>query len=184
MLREVGDVLEAFAQRRQPQRDDIQPEKQILAEEALADLAAQILMGRGDDADIGLDGRAAANRDIFALLQYAQKPCLRLHRHVADLIEEEGASLGLLEAPGEPLIGAGECPLFVAEQFALDEIAGNCRHVDGNERALFSFAVIMQRAGDKLLAGAGFAGDHHSEVGLHQARQGSVDFLHGGGAPH
>src|SRR5580704_3260573 len=58
MLREIADILEAFAQRRQPQRDDVQPEKQILAEEALADQHAQILIGRGDDADICLDGAA------------------------------------------------------------------------------------------------------------------------------
>ncbi len=42
----------------------------------------------------------------------------------------------------------------------------------------------MQRARDKLLAGAGFAGDHDREIGLHQTRQGTVNFLHGGGAPH
>src|ERR1700688_3489988 len=156
MLREIADILEAFAQRRQPQRDDVQTEKQILAEEALADQPAQILIGRGDDADVCLDGAAAANRGIFALLQHPQKPGLRLHRHVADLIEEEGASLGLLEAPGGTLIGARERPFFVAEQFALDEIAGNCRHVDGDERAFLAFAVVMKCARDKLLAGASY----------------------------
>ncbi len=40
------------------------------------------------------------------------------------------------------------------------------------------FAVIVQRARDKLLARAGLAGDHHREVGLHQARQDAIDFLH------
>ena len=118
------------------------------------------------------------------MLQHPQKPGLRLHRHLADLIEEEGASLGLLTAPGGTLIGASERPFFVAEQFALDEIAGNCRHVDGDERAFLAFAIVMQRARDKLLAGAGFASDHDREIGLHQARQSTVDFLHGGGAPH
>ena len=38
----------------------------------------------------------------------------------------------------------------MAEQFALDEIAGNCRHVDGNERAFLAFAVIMQGARDTI----------------------------------
>src|SRR3984893_17367317 len=44
MLREIADILEAFAQRRQPQREDVQTEKQILAEEALADQAAKSLL--------------------------------------------------------------------------------------------------------------------------------------------
>ncbi|MGY4469822.1 hypothetical protein ACVWWK_005531 [Bradyrhizobium sp. LB9.1b] len=36
----------------------------------------------------------------------------------------------------------------------------------------------MQRARHQLLAGAGLARDHHGEVGLHQARQHAIDFLH------
>src|ERR1700730_4902666 len=58
MLREIADILEAVAHRRQPQRDDVQTEKQILAEEALADQAAQILIGRGDDSNVLFDGGA------------------------------------------------------------------------------------------------------------------------------
>ena len=37
----------------------------------------------------------------------------------------------------------------------------------------------MQRTGDQLLAGAGLAGDHHRQVGLHQPGKGPVDLLHG-----
>ena len=69
------------------------------------------------------------------------------------------------------------------EQFALDEIARNRRHVDGDERTLLALAVIVQRAGDQLLAGAGLAADHHRQIGLHQPRKGPVDLLHGGRAP-
>ena len=61
------------------------------------------LLRRRDDADIGLDRRAAADRRIFALLQHAQEPGLRLHRHVADLVEEQRAALGLLETAGRAL---------------------------------------------------------------------------------
>ena len=87
-----------LAQRRQPQRHHVEPEEQILAEQALLDQDAQVLVGRGDDAHIGLDRRAAADGRVLALLQHAQQPRLRLHRHVADLVEEQRAALGLLEA--------------------------------------------------------------------------------------
>ena len=49
----------------------------------------------------------------------------------------------------------------------------------GDEGALLALAVIVQGARDQFLAGAGFAGDHHREIGLHQPRQRAVDFLHG-----
>ena len=97
---QVGHVLGALAQRRQPQRHDVEAEEQILAEQALLDQDAQVLVGGGDDAHVGLDRRAAADGGVFALLQHAQQPRLRLHRHVADLVEEQRAALGLLEAAG------------------------------------------------------------------------------------
>ena len=106
MADEVGDVLGALAQRRQPQRHDVEPEEQVLAEQALLDQGAQVLVGGGDDAHVGLDRRAAADGRVFALLQHAQQPRLRLHRHVADLVEEQRAALGLLEAAGRARVCA------------------------------------------------------------------------------
>ena len=102
---------------------------------ALLDRVAQVLVGRGDDAHVGLDRRAAADRGVFALLQHAQQAGLRLHRHVADLVEKQRAALGLLEAADRARVGAGEGALLVAEQLALDQIARDRGHVDGDERA-------------------------------------------------
>ena len=65
------------------------------------------------------------------------------------------------------------------EQFGLDQVARNRRHVDGDERTVGALAEVMQRAGDQFLAGARFARDHDREIGLHQPRQHAVDVLHG-----
>ena len=97
---EVRNVLGALAQRRQAQRHDVEPEEQVLAEQALLDRDAQVLVGGRDDADIGLDRHAPADGGVLALLQHAQQPGLGFHRHVADLVEEERAALRLLEAAG------------------------------------------------------------------------------------
>src|SRR5262245_33773706 len=105
---QVGHVLDALAQRWQPQRNDVEPEEQVLAEQPLLDQNAQVLVGGRDDANIGLDRGAPADRGVFALLQYAQQSRLRLHRHVADLVEEQRAALRLLEAPGAARVRAGE----------------------------------------------------------------------------
>ena len=86
--------------RRQPQRHDVEAEEQILAEQALLDQDAQVLVGGRDDPHVGLDRGAAADGGVFALLQHAQQAGLRLHRHVADLVEEQRAALGLLEPAG------------------------------------------------------------------------------------
>src|SRR6185503_19310979 len=117
MADEVGNVLAALAQRRQPQRHDVQAEEQVFAEQALLDQQPQVLVRGGDDAHVALDRRAAADGSVFALLQYAQQPRLRFHRHVADLVEKQRAALGLLEAAGGARIGAGDGALLVSEQF-------------------------------------------------------------------
>ena len=66
----------------------------------------------------------------------------------------------------------------MAEQLALDQLARDRRHVDGNEGPAAALAVIVERARHQLLAGAALAGDHHREVGAHQPRQHAVDLLH------
>ncbi len=66
----------------------------------------------------------------------------------------------------------------MAEQFALDQLARDRRHVDGNERAGPPFAVIVQSACDQFLAGAQFAIDHHRQVGRGEPGDGPIDLLH------
>src|SRR5436190_2051102 len=83
---------------------------------ASAEGSAQIAMGRGDDADIGADRLPAANGGELALLQYAQQAGLRLGRHIADLVEEQRAAGGLLEASLVARGGASEGAAFMAEE--------------------------------------------------------------------
>src|SRR3546814_6652049 len=75
-----------------------------------------VAVRRGDDAYVGADRRAPADGGVLALLQHAQQAGLRLQRHVADLVEKQGAAGGLLEAAGGAHRGAGEGALLVAEQ--------------------------------------------------------------------
>ena len=164
--------------RRQAQRNDVQPEEQVLAELALLNEVAKVAMRRGDDAHVGADCGAAADGHVFALLQDTKQPRLRLHRHVADLVEEQGAALGLLEASGLTVDRAGEGALLVTEQLRFDELAGNRRHVDGDERTLAAPAEIVEHPGDQLLAASRFARDENREIALRQASEHPVDVLH------
>ena len=142
----------------------------------------QILVGRGNDAHIGLDRRPASDCCVFALLEHPQQPRLRVHRHVADLVQKQRPAFGLLETPGGTVLRAGKRALLVAEQLGLDQIARNGGHVDGDKWPGLAFAELMQSVGNELLSGAGFAKYQHCQVGLHHPRQNAVDVLHSGGA--
>ena len=102
-----------------------------------------------------LDRRAAADRGVFALLQHAQETRLRFDRHVADFVEKERAAFGLLEAARCARFCAPvKAPRSWPNSSALDQLARDRRHVDGDEGAVAALAVFVQRAGDEFLAGA------------------------------
>src|SRR6185503_17469582 len=53
-------------------------------------------------------------------------------------------------------VGAGECALLVAKQLAFDQVLGDCRAVDLDERTLDPVRVVVDRVGNQLLAGPVF----------------------------
>ena len=100
---------------------------------------------------------------------------------LADLVEEERAAVGDLEEALPVGIGAGEGPLAVAEQLALDEVLRQGPAIDGDEGTVRPSALVVQVAGDQFLARAGLAQDHHGGVGRGDGLDQAADLLHGGG---
>ena len=182
MANEIGDIFRAVAQRRQPKRHDVEAIVKVFAEKALIDQVLQVFVGGRDDAHVGADRRPSAHCRILTLLQHAQEARLRVHRHIADFVEEERTAFRLFEAAGRTVLRAGERALLVTEKFRLDEVARDGCHVDGDERPIAALAVIVKRAGHKFLAGAALAGDHQRQIRLHETGEHAVDFLHGGRA--
>ena len=107
-----------LAQRRQPQAHDVEAVQQVLAEEALAHALLEILVRRRDDAHVRRERRVAADAVVLAVGEHAQQAHLQVRRHVADLVEEQRAALGLLEAAAAHRLRAGEGAALVAEELA------------------------------------------------------------------
>ena len=80
--------------------------------------------------------RSPPTRVMRALLERAEHLGLRVEAHVADLVEEERAAVGLLELADALLRRARERALLVAEQLALDELGRDRGAVDLDERAV------------------------------------------------
>ena len=64
------------------------------------------------------------------------------------------------------------------EELALDQLAWDRGHVDGDEGTVPALAVVVQRTGHQFFAGARLAGDHDLQVGTHEAGEDTVDVLH------
>ena len=108
--------------------------QQIFAEQALPHALFEILVRGRDDAHVDAHRNLSADAIELAFRQHAQQPRLQLRRHVADLVEEQRAAVGLLEAPATQLIGAGERALLVTEQLRLQQVRGERRRVERDER--------------------------------------------------
>ena len=61
---------------------------------------------------------SAAN---FAVFERPQQLGLHLERHLADLVQKDGAAIGCLEGTDASPIGARESTLGVSEQLALNQ---------------------------------------------------------------
>ena len=165
MLRDEGDVRTTLAQRRHVDRQRVQAVEEIAPELALLDRLVEVLVRGGDDAHVHLHRVRRAHAIDFAGLDGAQQLGLGLEREVADLVEEQRALVGALEPAALLLHRAGEGPLLVTEQLALDEVLGNGCAVELDQGFLGTLREPVERFGHQILAGAVLAGDQHLGLG-------------------
>ena len=167
VLEQERDVLDSLAQGRDGDGHHVEPVVEILAKGALADLFEKIFMGGADQPDIHRDDLDAADPGHPFFLDDPQQHGLLLERHVADLVEKQGAAVGQLELAG---FAAPACPgkgaVLVAEQLAAYQFPGDCPAVEGNERRGLAPALVMDGLGKNLLAGARLALEQHVGSGL------------------
>jgi CheY-like chemotaxis protein len=109
-----------------------------------------------------LDILFAAHPAEALLDQHAQDPALALARHVADVVQIEGAVVGPLEHTdlARPAVVA-----LLAEQFDIQPFWGHAGSGDGDELGPRPGAGVMDLARDQLLARSRRAGDQDAAVG-------------------
>src|SRR5437764_5177126 len=159
MLHQQRNVVPPLAQRRQVDGDDVQPIVEVLAEPSRRDLPSQVPRGGCDQAHHDARRLHSSHPLELALLDGAEQLDLHLDGDLADLIEEEGAAVGELEAAGFALDRSGEGALLETEQLGLDQLAGNGGAVDLDERAVAAVGLLVQRGSDQLFSGAALALD-------------------------
>jgi hypothetical protein len=171
-----GDVALARAERRQLDLEDGDAKIEVLAEAAVAHGRREIAVGGGDQAEIGAHFDGAADAVEAPLLDHTEQLGLERGAELADLVEEERASVGLFEAALALRGGAGERALLVAEELRLHQRVGDRGAVDGDEGPRRALAGGVDRARDQLFAGAALAEDEDVDV----ARGDAIDLAEHG----
>ncbi len=178
VTQQVGYVLGARAQRRQLDSDDVEAVEQIFAEDAALDALLEILVRRGDHAHVHLHGRLAANAVELAFREHAQQARLQRRGHVADLVEEQRAAIGLLEAAAALRVGAGERAFSWPNSSDSSSSAGIADVFSATKGLLCLRTVLVQGARHQFLSGAGFTGDQHRHARTGQAADRPEHLLH------
>jgi hypothetical protein len=147
------------------QREHREPMEQVGAKPAGGDLALEIAVGRGDDADVHAVCAVRAHALNLAVLEHPEQLGLNLERQLANLVEKQGSAVGHLELAGPIPHGAGKGTRHVAEQLALRNRERQGRAVDVNQRLVRARRGGVDVMRHEFLADAGFAGNEHREVG-------------------
>src|SRR6266478_3717114 len=127
--RQGQDVLTAVGERWQLEPDHVQAIKQVFPKAALADRLAQVGVRRGDDAYAGPACSVGSQTLELSGLQDSQELRLAAAGKIAELIEEQRAAIGGLEAPAAGA-GPGEGAGLGAEQLGFDQLAGERAEID------------------------------------------------------
>jgi hypothetical protein len=98
MLGEQRDVFGALTQRRDCDHVEGQPVEQIATEAAGRGKRRQVDIGRGDDANVDMMHLVTADALEAAVFDDPQDLFLHGHRGGRDLVEEQSAAIGDLEA--------------------------------------------------------------------------------------
>ena len=161
VLRQQHDVLATRPQRRQ--RDDVEgePVEQVAAELAVGREAREILVGRRDQPHVGAQRAAAAEAFELAVLDHAQDLLLHEYGRRRELVEEQGAAVGALEAALVGARRARERPGLVAEQLALEQGIRDRGAVHRQISGVPPIRQVVQPRRHEFLAGAPFADDEY-----------------------
>ncbi len=103
---------------------------------------------------------------------------LQFEGHFADFIEKKSSAVGFFKAPGAALGGSGKRALFMAEEFAFDQVLRKGGAVHGNEWAGGAIAFFVNKTGQDFLARSAFALDQYRNIGLGHAGCFMEEHLH------
>ena len=126
-----------------------------------------------------VDRLVAAQRHEGFLLNHLQQLGLQGQRDFPDFIQEDGAVPGGFEFSLALGVGAGERPLFVAEQFALQQLLGQGRAIDGDEGSVFPIAPAVDHSRDPAFSRPAFPFQEHRGIRFRGALNHSEHPFHG-----
>jgi hypothetical protein len=131
-----------------------------------------IAQGRRDQSNIDGDRFVVTHSTDLGFLQHPQQLGLQRQRQLTNLIEEQGATVGVFEQPDLVANGVGEGSAAMTEQLRLEQRRWQRGAVDRHKSAVASRRGHVNRARHQLLAGTALTEDQHGGAVNRHARDG------------
>ena len=164
VARQQADIHPAIGESGQVNSDHVESMVEVLPKRTGCNQCFEVLMRSGDDTHIHMHRFTPADSIERAIGKHAQQASLGVGRHIADLVEKQGAPIGLFEPADAFLAGTCKGAFFMTEQLGLNQVFRDGGHVQGDARRAGARAVPMQCARNQFLAGAGGAVDQDGDV--------------------
>src|ERR1700687_3301224 len=165
MTHQQRNVLRTLSQRRNINRENVQPVVEVAAKLLLLDHFFQAVVSGGDNSDVHSSGHSATQSFEFALLQDPQEPRLQFQRDIPNFIQEQRSVIRQLKPADLLRDRTREGSALVTKKLALEQTTRNGSAVHFYRVAPFSPATIMNCTRDQFLAGAGFSQQQDSRIG-------------------
>jgi hypothetical protein len=170
VLRQLVQIRQALAQRRQPDRKHAQAAVQIRSETPMGDQLLEVDGAGGDQPQVDLDEAVRSQRLDLLVLQHAQQLRLQRQRQIADFVQEQRPAVGQFElAVACVSIGAGERAGRDPEKLGLEQRIGHRGQGNADERTVGARRGGVDCVRQHLLAGTGLAQQHDRAVLLRGA---------------
>ena len=148
------EVLDTFAQGGKTQGNDIEAVIQILAKFPLLNGLGEVPVRCGNDSHVGPARFVFSDPVVFPLLEQPEKLCLDFQRKLADFIQKKSAAIRGGDLSFRIGMSTGEGTPDMAEEFALEEFAGEAWAAHGDEGPVGHGAQLMDAARQLALARA------------------------------
>ena len=135
-LAERQDVIAAISQRRQPDREHVEPIIEIFAELPVGDPALKVTIRRSHNPGVGAKHSRSTEPLKFTLLEDAEELGLRRRTHLRDFVEKQRAAGGLFKLARLALRRPGVCASLVPEQFRFEQLLWKRGAIQRDERAV------------------------------------------------
>ena len=162
---EQRNVLAALPQRRDRDGENSQAVVEVAAKLAVGNHLFQVAIRGRDEAHVDRNRARAAQPFEFFFLQSAQELGLKFGRKVAHFVEKQSALMSQFQPSDFLGDRTGKGASFMAKQLAFEQAGGDRGTVQLDESPFAARAEIVDRAGNQVFSGAGFAQDQNRDVG-------------------